>query len=332
MLKHFVTVIIPKVTCIAFWNGYRFDWQYIYNRCVRLFGLQETRNMLYKASPTGEIGNISYADPGQSTVKIPAPLHVGILDYMELVKQYDYILRPYESYSLDWVSEHAVNANKIKYEGTLQQLYEKDTEWYYFYNAIDSLLILLIHYRLKCLESPCAVSSVTLVPLMAAMGQIALTTANVFEEFYNDNKKVVYDRDEIDRVKIPYEGAFCGAVPGRYSWTVCDDFASLYPSQIRTCNFSFENFIQKTEPSNIPGFRDVKIPWTEEELEKFRQDKNYFVSNQGHVYKNDKDYAFKKLQKRLKQNRDFYKYTGQKVDSELIPEIEKLIAKKKQIA
>jgi DNA polymerase elongation subunit (family B) len=167
---------------------------------------------------------------------------------------------------------------------------------------------------------------------MAAMGQIALTTANVFEEFYNDNKKVVYDRDEIDRVKIPYEGAFCGAVPGRYSWTVCDDFASLYPSQIRTCNFSFENFIQKTEPSNIPGFRDVKIPWTEEELEKFRQDKNYFVSNQGHVYKNDKDYAFKKLQKRLKQNRDFYKYTGQKVDSELIPEIEKLITKKKQIA
>lgn len=332
LLKHFITVILPKVTCIAFWNGYRFDWQYIVNRCKKLFGDAETMNMIRKASPTGEIGNISYADVGQPIMKIPAPLHVGILDYMELVKQYDYILRPYESYSLDWVSEHAVEANKIKYEGTLQQLYERDTEWYYFYNAIDSLLILLIHYRLKCLESPCAVSSVTLVPLMAAMGQIALTTANVFEEFYNDNKKVVYDRDEIERIKLPYEGAFCGAVPGRYSWTVCDDFASLYPSQIRTCNFSFENFMQKTEPHNIKGLPDIKIPWSPEELENFRKDPNYFVSNQGHVYRNDKDYAFKKLQKRLKEKRDLYKYTGQLVESELLTEIDRLIKEKKEAA
>lgn len=326
MLRHFITVILSKVTCIAFWNGYRFDWQYIYNRCVRLFGQAETMMMLRKASPTGETGNISYADVGQPMVKIPVPLHVGILDYMELVKQYDYILRPYESYSLDWVSEHAVSANKIKYEGTLQDLYEKDTEWYYFYNAIDSLLILLIHYRLKCLESPSAVSSVTLVPLMGAMGQIALTTANVFEEFYNDNKKVVYDRDEVERIKIPYEGAFCGAVPGRYSWTVCDDFASLYPSQIRTCNFSFENFVQKTEPHNIDGLPDIKVPWTDEELDNFRKNPNYFVSNQRHVYKNDKDYAFKKMQKRLKESRDFYKYTGQKIESELLVEIDRLLS------
>lgn len=74
---------------------------------------------------------------------------------------------------------------------------------------------------------------------------------------------------------------------------------------------------------------DVKIPWSQEELEEFRKDPNYFVSNQGHVYKNDKDYAFKKLQKRLKENRDFYKYTGQKVEAELLTEIDRLIALKK---
>ena len=331
MLKHFITIILPKVPCIAFWNGYRFDWLYIVNRCNRIFGEAITKQMIKKASPTGELGFVGYADAGQPKVRIPAPMHVGIIDYMEIVKQYDYILRPYESYSLDWVSSAAVKAHKIKYEGTLQQLYERDTEWYYFYNAIDSLLIVLIHNRLKSLESPCAVSSITLVPLMAAMGQIALTTANVFKEFYDDNKKVVYNWDEVERVKIPYEGAFCGAVEGRYGWTVCDDFASLYPSQIITCNFSFENFMQKTEPSNVNPDIMIKIPWDEADLEKFRKDPNYFVSNQGHVYKNDKDYAFRKLQKRLKKERALYKYTGQKIESELLNEIDRLI-KEKEVA
>ena len=68
--------------------------------------------------------------------------------------------------------------------------------------------------------------------------------------------------------------------------------------------------------------------WTEEELTKFRQDPNYFVSIMGNVYKNDKDYAFKKMQRRLKKNRDFYKYTGQRIDSELLTEIDRLIKEK----
>ena len=325
MLKHFYTVILPKVPAIAGWNSYNFDFRYLWNRIVNLFGKGEAYNILRKASPVGEITNLSYKDVDGTTIRIPAPGHVTMLDYMELVKKYDYTLRPYESYSLDWVAKEGVNAHKIKYKGTLQDLYEKDTEWYYFYNGIDSLLGMLIHYRLKSLESPCAVSAVTLVPLTAATGQIALTTANVFEEFYNDNKKVVYDRNEIERFKIPYEGAFCGAVPGRYGLTVCDDFASLYPSQIRTCNFSFENFIEKTVPNNIEGLPDVKVPWSKEELEEFRKDPNYFVSVMGNVYKNDRDYAFRRVQKKLKALRDAYKYTGQKIDAELLTEIDNLI-------
>ena len=74
------------------------------------------------------------------------------------------------------------------------------------------------------------------------------------------------------------------------------------------------------------------LRWSPEELENFRKDPNYFVSNQGHVYRNDKDYAFKKLQKRLKEKRDLYKYTGQLVESELLTEIDRLIKEKKEAA
>lgn len=324
MIRHFFTKIMPNVPAIGGWNSYNFDWRYMVKRAEVLFGKNEMYNLIRKASPTGEITNITYTDQAGLHYRLPSPMHVANLDYMELVKQYDYILRPYESYSLDWVGSHAVNAHKIKYEGSLQDLYERDPEWYYFYNAVDSLIVNLIHKRLKALESPSAVGSFTLVPLMAAMGQIALTTANVFKEFYDDGKHVVWDYDAIERVKIPYEGAFCACVPGRYEWNVCDDFASLYPSQVQTCNLSFENFmINRSEPDSLG--RRIVIPWTEEQLEEFRKDPNYFVTVMGNVYKNDKDYAFKRMQRRTKKLRDKYKYTGQKIEAQLLTEIENLI-------
>ena len=326
MLQKFFTTMVPKIAVLAGWNSYNFDWNYLYNRAVNLFGEKGARNLIYAASPTREITNISWVEKDGTKHRAPAPSHSIIVDYMELCQKYDYTLT-YESYSLDWVSSHAVGANKIKYDGTLQQLYERDTDWYYFYNAIDSLLIQLIHHRLKCIESPCASAAVTLVTMLEAYGQVKLTTANVFKEFYNDNKHVVFDYNEIERFKKDYAGAFCGCVPGRYDWNVCDDFKSLYPSQVITCNFSFENFYQNMVGPDSLG-RYTIVPWTEQQLEEFRKDKNYFVSINGNVYKNDKDYAFKRMQKRTLANRDIYKYTGQRIESQLLTEIDRLIAEK----
>lgn len=328
MLEHWFTIIIPKIGCLAGWNAYGFDWQYCVNRIINLFGRNVAYSMIRKSSPTGEIRSYTFEDMSKNKIRVPGPCHSLILDYMEIVKQYDYVLRPYESYSLDWVGNAAVKAHKIKYEGSLQQLYERDPEWYYFYNAIDSCIGELIHYKIKSIESPCAVSSVTLVPLLSAFGQVALGQANVFEEFYKQGKKVVWDFDSISRIKVPYEGAFCDCVPGRYEFCVCDDFASLYPSQVRTCNFSFENIVHAYDGPDSLG-RMIPRKWYPEELEKFRQDPNYFVSVMGTVYKNDKDYTFRIVQKNLKVLRDKYKYTGQRLDSELLVDIDRLIKEKK---
>ena len=67
-----------------------------------------------------------------------------------------------------------------------------------------------------------------------------------------------------------------------------------------------------------------------EELEAFKKDPNYFVSIENNVYKNDKDYAFKRVMIKLKQGRAVYKYGGQKIDSELLTEIDRLIKEKSQ--
>jgi hypothetical protein len=48
----------------------------------------------------------------------------------------------------------------------------------------------------------------------------------------------------------------------------------------------------------------------------------------GNVYKNDKDYAFRRIQAKLKRNRDKYKYTGQRVESEALVYIDDILSGK----
>ena len=356
LLRHWFCVICPKIGILAGWNNYRFDRTYLVNRIIKLFGKMEALNMIKKGSPTHEVSRVSWEDVDGTKDSVMIPLHMAEMDYMNLVQKYEYAFRPYESYSLDWCGETIVGANKIKYNGTLQQLYERDYEWYYYYNAIDSLIVQLIHQRVKCIKSPAAVGSMVLVPLLASLGQVALSTACIFRQFYEDNRHVVYNFDEIDRTRLDYEGAFCGCVPGRKEFVLCFDFKSLYPSQVRTCNLSFENFVgafydmeklrQYADPARFVRFgptvyendgtlakpkpgRYIGTFLDDEKLAPYRADtKNYFVTVMGSVYKNDKDYAFKRAQVSNTKARDFYKYTGQRIDSELLVEIDRLIAEK----
>jgi DNA polymerase elongation subunit (family B) len=322
MLRHFFEIMIPKMEVLSGWNCYGFDWRYLTKRMENLFGEKEAMSILFRSSDKNEIRRVSYMDNSERKFFLNMPAHTSILDYMELVKKYDYTIDIKESLSLDWISHAAIGANKIKYDGTLQQLYEQDFDKYVFYNAVDSLLVQLIHKRLKTMEVLFVYSAFTLVPLSDCVSPVKLTTALLFENFYKNGQHVVWEKKE-NGGKVDFEGGYCKApVVGYHEWLVCDDFASLYPSQIQTCNISVENLIV---PKSESGYSRV---WTQEELDKFKKDPNYFVTVLGHVYKNDQYYCFKRMQKETKQKRDFFKYRGQKLESELLHEIEKLISEK----
>lgn len=376
LLKSFFLNVLPKITCLTGWNTYNFDFPYIVNRLINVFGKGEALSMIRKASPTNEINWMLVDDGFGNKFKIPCPKHQIWLDEMQLVKDYDYVLRPYENYSLDYVGDRAVGARKVKYsEHGLNELLKRNPEKYYFYNAIDSLIVMLIHHRLKCIESPAAVAALTLVPILKAFGQVAITTANLFNEFYLDGKHVVYE--ERNNVKIPYEGAFTACNAGRAEWCCCSDYKSLYPSTVISTNLSCENIVDKWSEPDEYGIRK-KLQWTDEEIEQFKKDPKYFVSIQRTlfekkgqawttvlryskedptivipwtdeelemyknnpkymvvvfktVFKNDKDYAYKRMMKKLLDGRDEYKYTGSKVEAELIPYLDKLIEQKQTV-
>ena len=65
--------------------------------------------------------------------------------------------------------------------------------------------------------------------------------------------------------------------------------------------------------------------WTEDELDDFRNNPDYFVSVTGNVYKNDKDYAFKVIQSTLKSNRNTFKYLAKGLEADVMSDVEKIL-------
>ncbi len=351
MLRFFLKNIVSKTPILSGWNCIFFDWYYITTRIQNYF----PNISLNIASCTGKIERKRYMNERGDKIYLPMPEHTLIIDMMQVIKDEDYVVMPIkESYGLDYIAYESMGINKIEYDGTLQDLYNKDYPRYVYYNAIDSILVQLINYRFKTLDHIYMYSLYCMEKIGRCFSKIAVTEALVFQDFYNLGLKIPYEPREIaDRgrllgayVKIP--------IPGLHEYVCCNDFASLYPSTIRTCNLSFENYIgafwddiklnQYTgskyiiigpnvytnggTPSKPSLGKFVGKFLNEEKLNKYRNDKNYFVSVNGCVYKNDKDYAFRRIQGQLKANRDESKYLGKQLDATVMVDLTHIIENK----
>ena len=87
MLYTFLDSFVKKFPMMTGWNFIRFDWTYILNRCKHL---QIDPSI---ASPTGKLD-------GRDNF----PVHVGVIDYMDLYQNWDRTISVKESSALDYVS------------------------------------------------------------------------------------------------------------------------------------------------------------------------------------------------------------------------------------
>ena len=347
MLKYFLVNIVAKVPVLAGWNSIMFDWQYIQNR-IQGYYSDLSINM---SSMNRMTMPKNYTDMKGNKVRLMMPNHTLILDMMDVVGNFDMVVLPIkESLSLDYIASESIGMNKIKYDGDLQKLYDEDYPKYVFYNAIDSVLVQLIDKKFKTLNNIYTQSLICKEKIGSCFSKIALAESLFFNYFYDHNIKIVPESDW-DKERGTLVGAYVAVpVPGKHKWVTCNDFASLYPSVIRTCNLSIENFVgtfydevalkpYKMDKTNyiVVGGTVYKNKGTlakpelgefvcncllEDELDSYRRDKNYFVSVNGHVYKNDKDYAFKVIQQTLANNRNKSKYLAKSLDATIVRDIE----------
>ena len=314
MLQWFVKNVVAKVPILAGWNSDGFDQQYITSRIKNYY----EDISLYSMSCRGRMGmkKIVNTFHPNDDIRIPSPRHTLMVDMMDIINTYDMTILPIkESMSLDWISDQSLGVKKIKYDGDLNELYANDPERFFFYNAIDSVLVQLIHKRFRTLNLIFNYANVTHLPIDKCFGKIGPAEALFFQNFHNKGYHIVYYPDRhVERGELP--GAYVKEpIAGQYQWACCFDFASLYPTQVMTCNLSVENFVTPPRSSG----------WTEDELNIYKSDPNYFVSINGNVYKNDKDYAFREIQIFLKKNRNTTKYLAKEMDAQVMSVIERVI-------
>lgn len=353
MLRYFICNIVSKVPILSGWNCIFFDWYYITTRIKKFY----PDLSISLCSCNRSISMKKYTDVRGNDIMLPMPTHTLILDMMNVIKDEDYVVLPIkESYSLDYIAHESMGINKIEYDGTLQDLYDKDYPTYVYYNAIDSILVQLINHRFRTLDHIYMYSIYCMEKIDRCFSKIATTEALIFQNFYDRELKIVYEeRDNIVRGKL--QGAYVKKpIAGIHSYVCCNDFASLYPSTIRTCNLSFENYVGSF--------------WLEDELDKYRYDPHfivvgpmvymndgsakqpsmgkllhtfidyealkayqdntkYFVSVNGCVYKNDKDYTFRQIQTKLKANRDDSKYLSKRLDATVMRALQHKVENKR---
>lgn len=303
MIEYFLKNIVARVPILSGWNCVNFDWWYIVNRIRSHF----PDLSIASASCINQTeSRLAISNFGAANERLPMPIHTFICDMMEVI-QWDHTVMPIkDNVSLDYIAIESLGKGKINYDGDLQDLYENDYKRYVYYNAIDSALVQLINKRFKTIDVFYIYSLYTSEKIEKTFGQIALSEALVWNYFYDIGKKVVFV--DWDRPPSNVVGAYVKQPkPGLRQFISCNDFASLYPSTIITTNISFENLIDDD--------------FTEEELERYRKDKNYFVSVNGNVYRTDKDYAFRIIQSQLKENRNVSKYLAKLLDAQVMSDI-----------
>jgi len=276
MLYNFLHKFMPKFPMMTGWNFINYDWQYIVNRCKHL------QIDLTEVAVTGSL------DRNDSR-----PLHMGILDYMQLYDKYDRSVKVKESNTLDYVSGQVLNVKKIKYQGGLQDLYENDFKKYVFYNVVDSILVYYIDEKLKSMEVLLTLATITRMPLYKAASPVAMTEALIARKLVEQNKRVGVEYDKEDSKKDgKYAGAFVKEpISGYYSGVSAFDFASLYPSIMRQFNISPDAFVEM-------------IPTTQ--INSRRKDESVIVCENGVVYQKE-DSILKKILSDLYSQRKQYK-------------------------
>jgi DNA polymerase elongation subunit (family B) len=235
--------IIQDADILSGWNSEGFDIPYTVGRIVRALSRDDLRrlclwNQLPKERTFERFGaeNITYDLIGR--------VH---MDYMQLYRKYTYEER--HSYSLDSIAEYELGEHKTPYEGTLDQLYNKDFPRFIEYNRQDTMLIAKFDKKLRFLDLANELAHDNTVLLATTMGAVAVTEQAIINDAHQRGMVVPNRRGRDDKEQTQAAGAYV-AYPkrGMHRDIGAIDINSLYPSAIRALNMGPETIIGQLRP------------------------------------------------------------------------------------
>lgn len=230
--------LIEDADALSGWNSEGFDIPYMVMRITRVLSKDDTRrfclwNQLPKQRTFERFGaeNITFDLIGR--------VH---MDYMQLYRKYTYEER--HSYSLDAIAEYELGERKTQYEGTLDQLYNRDFKTFIDYNRQDTMIVAKLDKRLKFLDLANTLAHENTVLLQTTMGAVAVTEQAIIVEAHERGMVVPNRKERLSDEDTQAAGAYV-AYPkkGIHEYIGSIDINSLYPSTIRALNMGPETIV-----------------------------------------------------------------------------------------
>ena len=230
--------LIDDADILSGWNSEGFDIPYTVMRINRVLSKDDTRRFcLWGQLPKQRMFERFGAE--NLTFDLIGRVH---LDYMQLYRKYTYEER--HSYSLDAIAEYELDERKTQYEGTLDQLYNKDFETFIEYNRQDTMLLNKLDKKLRFLELANELAHDNTVLLQTTMGAVAVTEQAIINEAHQLGLIVPNRKGKDEHGNTQAAGAYV-AFPkkGMHDWVGAIDINSLYPSAIRALNMGPETIV-----------------------------------------------------------------------------------------
>ena len=235
--------LIEDADILSGWNSEGFDIPYMVMRIKRVLSTDDTRRFcLWGQLPKERTFERFGAE--NLTFDLIGRVH---MDYMQLYRKYTYEER--HSYSLDAIGEYELGERKTQYEGTLDQLYNKDFKTFIEYNRQDTALLGKMDKKLRFLDLANELAHDNTVLLQTTMGAVAVTEQAIINEAHQRGMVVPNRKGKDEQGDTQAAGAYV-AFPkkGMHDWIGAIDINSLYPSAIRALNMAPESIIGQLRP------------------------------------------------------------------------------------
>lgn len=234
--------LIDDADILSGWNSEGFDIPYMVMRTMRVLSKDDTRRYcLWGQFPKQR--DFERFGATNLTFDLIGRVH---LDYMQLYRKYTYEER--HSYSLDAIGEYELEERKTQYEGTLDQLYNKDFEKFIEYNRQDTMIVAKLDKKLRFLDLANELAHDNTVLLQTTMGAVAVTEQAIINEAHQLGM-IVPNRNRDESFDTQAAGAYV-ATPkaGMHDYIGAIDINSLYPSAIRALNMGPETIVGQLRP------------------------------------------------------------------------------------
>ena len=235
--------LIDDADVLSGWNSEGFDIPYTVMRVNRVLSKDDTRRFcLWGQYPKQR--EFERFGASNLTFDLIGRVH---LDYMQLYRKYTYEER--HSYSLDAIGEYELDERKTQYEGTLDQLYNKDFPKFIDYNRQDTVLLAKLDKKLRFLDLANELAHDNTVLLQTTMGAVAVTEQAIINQAHAQGLVVQNRKGKEEQGDTQAAGAYV-ATPkaGMHDYIGAVDINSLYPSAIRALNMGPETIVGQLRP------------------------------------------------------------------------------------